>query len=362
MSCHPSRREFLQQIAAAGVLMCLGRSAALGRQQGEGGGTVGLGLGVDFTWRAVPVSRLAELRDDLARVDRTGQVSDNEIFRGYLAGFAFSPPEDFPGARSVIVLAVRDDPLEIVFQHRGVRHVVPVPPGYSYLRTPQGAVEEAVRRDVLGDPEARIEPVKLPVKLLAARCGLARYGRNNITFVDGMGSYHALRGFYTDRSFPAGEWHPARLLRQCKGCDVCIRRCPTGCIAQDRFVIDVGRCVTLYNERSEPIPDWVDPAAHNALVGCLRCQAPCPVNLEHAGRTERLAEIDEEETAMLLEGGKDARLKASVEEKLARFGLVGDLAHLGRNLRLVLEASPPAGGDGARAPEHPAGDRSPARS
>jgi len=37
-----------------------------------------------------------------------------------------------------------------------------------------------------------------PFKTLATRTGLAKYGKNNITYTECGGSYHRLTAFYTD--------------------------------------------------------------------------------------------------------------------------------------------------------------------
>jgi len=43
----------------------------------------------------------------------------------------------------------------------------------------------------------------VPIDRLAVRGGLATYGRNNVTYVPGMGSFHRLSAFY---SGPARRW------------------------------------------------------------------------------------------------------------------------------------------------------------
>jgi epoxyqueuosine reductase len=189
---------------------------------------------------------------------------------------------------------------------------------------------------VLRNDTAKLERATLPLKLLAARTGLAEYGRNNITFVRGMGSFHRLVAYFTDQPSARGTWHSVRPMHLCRGCSICTINCPTRAIRPDRFVINAGRCVTLYNELPEPIPPWIPATAHNALVGCTRCQWTCPGNAQAMNRVEKLAELTEAETAMLLSGTNDDALRASVVSKIARNGLAGDIAHLARNLRLVI--------------------------
>ncbi|HAA85103.1 MAG TPA: hypothetical protein DCE14_01985 [Kosmotogaceae bacterium] len=120
----------------------------------------------------------------------------------------------------------------------------------------------------------------LPEKLLAARTGLAGYGRNNITYVPKAGSYHRLVALYTDMPCEDYEWQSPSRLDECKNCSACIRSCPTGCIVEERFLINASRCLTYFNESRRPFPSWVNSKWHNAIIGCLKCQMICPANPE----------------------------------------------------------------------------------
>ena len=58
-----------------------------------------------------------------------------------------------------------------------------------------------------------------PLKPLAVRLGLVRYGRNNVTYAPGMGSYIQLLGYLTDASLPLPDgWRPQEptLLPECE--------------------------------------------------------------------------------------------------------------------------------------------------
>ena len=57
------------------------------------------------------------------------------------------------------------------------------------------------------------------------------------------------------------------------------------------------------------MPSWVDPDAHNSLIGCMKCQEVCPYNSKVKGWIEDIGELDGKETEMLLclEGNKGKR-------------------------------------------------------
>jgi epoxyqueuosine reductase len=175
---------------------------------------------------------------------------------------------------------------------------------------------------------------RLPQKTLAVRCGLAKYGRNNITYVEGMGSFHRLTTLYSD--FPSNEdnWRELQMMEMCNECSACTRKCPTGAIPTDRFLLRVERCLTHHNEQPQevPFPDWIDPSWHNCLVGCLHCQYVCPVNKKVKNWTEKGPEFTEEETKLILEGIGYHDLHQETKDKIEEFDLVNYFEVLPRNL------------------------------
>ena len=177
------------------------------------------------------------------------------------------------------------------------------------------------------------------MKQLAVRSGLAAYGRNNITYIDGFGSFHQLQAFYTDQPLEV-HWGKLQMYRLCKGCRICLDDCPTGAIRSSDFVIDPARCITLFNEYPDPLPAWIPASAHNALVGCLRCQLTCPGN-EVAGRPDlgpgRRVGSGNNGAAGRQAGREDQAGAAG--ETFRRIDGGDDLSFIARNLRLVLDAT-----------------------
>ena len=105
-----------------------------------------------------------------------------------------------------------------------------------------------------------------------------RYGRNNVCYIPGMGSFHRLRAFYSD--IPCGDdtWGVPRVLEICQTCPLCWDACPTGCIDAIRFLIHADQCLTHFNESENPLPNRIKPEWYKALLGCLKCQQVCPLN------------------------------------------------------------------------------------
>jgi ferredoxin len=182
----------------------------------------------------------------------------------------------------------------------------------------------------------RFVKARLPLKTLAARSGLAKYGKNNIAYIPRFGSYHRLTAFFSDLPCSEDQWQDREALPGCDGCQACVRACPTGAIPEDRFLIHAERCLAYLNEKdsSVPFPEWVDPQVHNALVGCMRCQKVCPYDKLVLDFTSARGELSEEETALLLSGQRDGEAAAALGRKLEGMGL--DPSVFPRNLKVLL--------------------------
>ena len=187
-----------------------------------------------------------------------------------------------------------------------------------------------------------VEAASLPQKLLAVRSGLAKYGRNNITYVDGMGSLQELTTFYSDILCTDDNWHEIQQMDLCKTCSVCINICPTAAITKERYLIKAERCLTYLNEFIWPMvkdfPSWLDKSAHNCIHGCILCQVNCPQNRKFIDNIVGIIEFNEEETSMLLEGKSIKELPKDLILKLKKLNLADDYFDLlSRNLKVLID-------------------------
>lgn len=287
----------------------------------------------------VPIQRLNDLQREIDRCYTEGLL-DEEFYQESLRLFLFAPPDSLPQPSSLIVVAVPRPQFRIVFSWRNKRFPVLVPSYYLRWRETERQLEEALRQLVLPSGH-RFARATLPIKILAVSSGLGTYGRNNICYVPGMGSFHRLWAFYSDMVCRSDSWQDARLLQACEECSACLRRCPTGAIAQERVLLRAERCITFHNERSGdiPFPRWMDPCWHNALIGCSHCQTVCPINRDFTARIEPGEEFSEEETALLLEGSPTEELLPATLKKLQRMDLVDWYDLLPRNLSALLNGA-----------------------
>jgi epoxyqueuosine reductase len=178
----------------------------------------------------------------------------------------------------------------------------------------------------------------VPCKALAVRSGLAEYGRNHISYIKGLGSFFRLAALLTDKPAENFFWGERRVMDACAPCGLCRSRCPTGALGGPALRAE--RCLTHYNEDFGPLPDWIDPGAHNALIGCMRCQADCPQNAKAVKASGPDVSFSRGETDALLTARVREDLPEGVSAKLASVGLTYDEYFrevILRNLRLLLK-------------------------
>jgi epoxyqueuosine reductase len=336
-----SRRDFLKELAVLGAGSTLagtgwGRGLALAEKLSPAA------TGLEYKAKTVSVSHFPELQAFIDGLRRDDKISHHKVYRSYIDDRKFAVPDDFKDATAVVILAYRTPLLRFNVPYRGRSREIVISPQYFDDGVTRAALEAAVRRDIVKDPAARLEPAKgLHLKLLAVRSGLARYGRNNIAFVDGLGTYIALYPFLTDAQGFEDSWGELALLDACRECPLCYSLCPTGAIRRENFVIDAGRCLTLYNEIDGKFPNWVLPGMHNALMGCLKCQHGCPENQKTPCAVVAGEDLSEEETRRILEGRPDDRLLETLGRKLKNFPPAADRSQfpvLTRNLKALLHA------------------------
>jgi len=284
--------------------------------------------------RIASAERLRDLQDGIEG-NRARGLLNEEFYQERLTYFSFRPPEILPNAKSLIVVAVPQPKIRIVFTwQKEVRPVI-IPPTYVAYREANKRVDD-ILSSVLNPEGYHVAQASLPVKLLAVRSGLGDYGRNNICYVPGMGSFHRLVAFFTDMPCPVESWRQPQMMESCEKCQACLHGCPTSAIIANRFLIRAERCITLHNERVGDFPAWIDPSWHNCLVGCLRCQMVCPQNADFREWVEEAEAFSEEETTLMLKRAPSDPFPSEIVKKLGRLDLLEYSDVLGRNLNALL--------------------------
>jgi len=266
-------------------------------------------------WGSLAV--LDDVRMDIERRLAAGEI-DPEFHRDQLASLQYSASRELPHAKRVLLIAVPR-------------------PGHTVRFTLDAHVFHQ---------RFQLRILSAPLKALASRLGLVVYGRNNIAYVPGLGSYFQLVGFLTDGELdlPAG-WRPqsARQMPECENCESCRSACPSGAIGEQRFLLHAERCLTLFTETPGQWPGWFSPSMHHCLIGCLACQQACPENagllrIEPAGMC-----FSAQETEAILsdDGQRCGAAWPGIKQKLETVRMNHFEPVLSRNLRALLPATAP---------------------
>lgn len=277
----------------------------------------------------VPVECLADINKDFNRLKNNNQfgklqnwVMDNYVLND--SGLGFKP-------RSIVLAAMPNDLKKITFNYQGkqIEDILNVWP----------SIIKDITLKIFEEYGYQISyKYWLPVKRLAVRAGLCDYGRNNITYIKGWGSFFEHASFFSD--IDPGKnylWRNVKCLDACSTCKACINACPTKAILRNRFLINPDSCISNFNEHgTEPFPDFIPKTAHRSLVGCLHCQEVCPFNQDVLKSITDRVEFDEPETAMLLKGLPIEKLPEKLKAKIKQLKMTWFYQSIPRNLRALL--------------------------
>ncbi|MGE5584739.1 MAG: 4Fe-4S double cluster binding domain-containing protein [Bacillota bacterium] len=290
-----------------------------------------------ITWSDSTV--VDEVHLELERRRAAGEI-DEYLYNRELNAFTYLNNAETPRPSTVFVLAVPRPAHLITFDIGSNTIEAVVPPTYLWY----AEVRDRVRRELeaaLPGRRCRLVNLSAPLKALAARLGLVKYGRNNITYAPGLGSYHQLMAFLADaRLEPLADpgINATQTSPECEYCHACFSACPTGAIGFKRFLLNGERCLTLYSEYSGPWPDWLPVSAHNCLVGCMICQKVCPRNTGLLRVEPSGVSFSEEETRVILDDSEDRSgpVWEAIRARLDAVGLADYDRVIGRNLRALM--------------------------
>ena len=276
----------------------------------------------------VSADKIALMRQDIVKLSKEAPYNETLKNRIYNSAQVKKIPSE---VQSVVILAVPTVAayINFIFNRNGKEH--------KFFGLAGVPFNESVNHIIhfVTDAGYNISTAdKLPLKRLAVQSGLAEYGKNNIAYVKGMGSFCALEAFYTNIPCRQDNWREAVASDMCDGCTICLESCATGAIAADRFIIDRDICMRKINSRDEDFPDWLPVTAHHTLYGCLKCQGKCPINISQ--RPDSIDVVfDEEETELLRNGASLKNASDEFKQKFEMFGKMNKVKK--RNMRNLFE-------------------------
>jgi len=195
----------------------------------------------------IPIDTALSIRKDLEKFRNENQLSDKQKWALNSSEFKGIPANTL----SIIIMAIPFSiKANIIFVHKGDEYRV----GKTVKKT-MGKSREYIMNALSKAGYMAKVLTRLPMKRLAVQSSLAAYGRNNLTYVDDMGSGLSLAAIAT--GLPSEEifWREPVVLKECDSCDICLNICLSGAINLGKFHIDSHKCKT-----------------------CWKCMTRCPIN------------------------------------------------------------------------------------
>ena len=291
----------------------------------------------------VPFSRVDDLKKDMldlkngdyhpSWLDRMVKHTTDETNKFIPHDITFEP-------HSIISIIMPSPKVILQFSYNGKITDCIVPPHYMDWNSKNDRVLQYLSSYLSPLGYSVAAAVTIPQKLLAAHCGLARYGRNNICYSEEFGSYMQIMTYLSDMPCDDHKWFSVERMEICNSCNSCVISCPTNAIDSHRSLINSDRCITFYDELPDiEFPEWLSTDAHNSIVGCIKCQDCCPVNAHNKSNFIVGATFTEEETKELLSKKSNELYSDSLAVKLEKTGIPPEYSNpsvLPRNLAVLL--------------------------
>jgi len=285
--------------------------------------------------KMVSASHIPDLETSISRMVKNKNI-DEALYNRYIRDyFDFDIVKKDPLIKSLIIIATPSPALKVRFNFKNDAYWVNIPPTYTDKKMVNSRIRDITTRLFEGNGYNTI-PVILPKKLVAVHSGLARFGKNNLCYVPGMGSYIRLTLFGTDLPCDEDSWGKLQMLERCANCKACIKVCTTGSITENNFIIKAERCLTYFNERTDDFPGWIDSSWHNSLIGCMQCQNICPENKNVKGKFIADMEFTEPEIRLLIDNTPFNELPDSFVMKFKSLCLDHYYQQICRNMQFLI--------------------------
>jgi epoxyqueuosine reductase len=257
----------------------------------------------------VSIDKIGNIEKELLELQKTTQLN---VFHKWVKNnlYNFKTSQSM---KSVIIVAVPNKAYANIIFNKNGRKYKP----YGLVKSPIDKTKRHITTAVKKMGYTINNENRLPFKRLAVQSGLAEYGRNNITYVNGMRSFLSYMAFSTDIACEKDIWRKVVVSKFCTCCNKCIKICPTKAIEKDNFIFDVGRCLSFYNEND--FSEWLPKTAHHTPYDCLKCQVNCPMNAKYLKTID--VDFNETETDRILKGKPYNDVSKELKNKIDLLGL-----------------------------------------
>ena len=257
-----------------------------------------------------------------------------EFYEMYLKRLKEDNSTVFPDAKSIIIIVYPQQITGVNFNYNGRAIEIIIPPTYIY-KDAENNIRSLLQK-ILSGYGYLLKNSTLPGKFTTVLSGLGKYGRNNLCYIKGMGSFNTPLIYLSDLPVEETQLSEISLASSCKNCKRCIDICPTGAINRDSFIINPEICITYFNENELELPDWILTKWQNTLVGCMLCQRICPMNKKLLNNINRSINFTEADTDLILQNTEFKDLPQSIKDKLTQLCLESYYEIIPRNLRILI--------------------------
>jgi len=195
----------------------------------------------------------------------------------------FNPAELLQDARSVIVVALNYKPSETKQPQQDKTAPTAKIAHYAQYRDYHPFIKARLRVLIdfiasLAGPAFKfkicVDSAPLAERALAARAGLGFIGKNHMLISPSLGPQLFLGEIIINLELKPDK--PIEVETACRGCDKCLKACPTGALDPNgRF--DANKCISyLTIEHKDDIPLDLAGKIEDRLFGCDECVRACP--------------------------------------------------------------------------------------
>ena len=239
-------------------------------------------------------TKALEIGFDLVGITTADPVPKNHIQalkqwieKGHVAGLEYmkkntdkrlDPTRLLENAKSVICLALHYKPAQDVPRNRTAKiaNFALYEDYHSFLKDRiyrlAKFIETRLPADFSWRFQACVDTAPIAERALAARAGLGCIGKNHMLTHPVLGNQLLLGELVTTLTLPPDQ--PV-MNSACRGCNECIRACPTGALQEDGS-FHTRRCISYLTQYDGEISEFAD-AIGNRLYGCDACLLACPL-------------------------------------------------------------------------------------
>ncbi|MCG8571163.1 MAG: hypothetical protein MJB14_13600 [Spirochaetes bacterium] len=281
-----------------------------------------------------PKEQLQKIEAEMTQLYKS-QILDQDFYKSCLEdAFEFKKVKENPQIRSIVLSGTPSPLSKIEFDYQGIKKQLLVPPIYSDREMITARIKK-ITKQIFDTNGYHTFSTILPKKLIAVYTGMALYGRNNIIYVKGLGSFLRLTIFATDLPSDPIQLKDSQLMDRCQKCQSCIKLCPTQAIDKNRILLHAEKCLTFFNEGRGLFPDWIYPQFHNSLVGCIICQKYCPANKDQNKEGILKTSFTKKETDLIMTNEPFDQLPQELQKKIHDLSIHIYYDRLPRNIQAL---------------------------